>query len=383
MRIRSVYELINALNSLLSWEMFEGSIVDADACFEGVHEGEVSEEPFSEVAFALLDSASLGILLEFMPFRWASLLEVFIGLTKSILEFVHAEGPVDAREGRLVIRPVSGTHDAAASFGTYLQGNLAELPGKIVPALRVPKDGARVLAHGRTEHGVPHLLHFRVLLLRLPRLSDAACSAPLTFRALGLLAVHPRDLVLPRLLLLSQVLLGVAPHLAAVDLVPRLVEGAVLAVAEVELLSIDAARVDPDVHVGVLGVLVHKRRGPRPGEAIVEPRLCAGPRLEGADFFLVGEDRAVVRARAPAVVAVLSSLDLLSVLGIGIEPVSQICVGPRLFNAVRHVVEHRAVEAVHNGHRARDVPRVGGARLWVANAKVDDGSARHSKSCDY
>lgn len=172
-------------------------------------------------------------------------------------------------------------------------------------------------------------------------------------------------------------LLRVAPHLPRVDPIPALVQAAVLAMVEVELLSIEAPRIDPDVHVRVAGVAVHERRRPRSVEPIFEPHPRAVLRQLRRHLLLVGEHRPVVRPRPAGVVSVPRDFHLLPGLRVAEELVPQLGVGARRLHLRRCVVQVGPFEAVGDRRLARDVARVRRARLRAADLELDGGAAAH------
>jgi hypothetical protein len=136
-----------------------------------------------------------------------------------------------------------------------------------------------------------------------------------------------------------------------VDLRPRLVEPAVGAAVEVQLAVVDVARLDVQVDVGVVGVLVHGRDRAGIGELALEVLVGQVTRLVRLDLPLERQHPPVVRPRlAPAAARPLELVGLL-LLGVLLQPVAQVAVVLGLAH-LRGVVAGRNRVAVPAGRPA-------------------------------
>lgn len=78
----------------------------------------------------------------------------------------------------------------------------------------------------------------------------------------------------------------VAPELAAVNLGPGAIEIPIPLVVEVQLAAVDVARLQVDVDVGVVGVLVDDRQGAGIGEGTLQVFVGQLARPRGVEPLL-------------------------------------------------------------------------------------------------
>ena len=196
----------------------------------------------------------------------------------------------------------------------------------------------------------------------------------------GLSAGGAFAFVLAGLLQLLEVLLFVAAHLPAVDPVPDLVQFLKVALADVELLIVLQAGVDPDVDVRVVGVAVDRSHGPRLRHRLVEELACHLQRAGRVDLAFERDHGAVVRPGLPSSASVPGALDVLPHLGIGVELSPQFSIpalASGLLDLFGHVLQQHALLAVLDGLLARDVVDVGCRRAAGPGCDLDESPACH------
>jgi hypothetical protein len=112
----------------------------------------------------------------------------------------------------------------------------------------------------------------------------------------------------------------VAAKLPPIQLGPFAIQVSVRLPIEMEFVILSVSRLEMDVVVGVLGVLVNSRGCTRSGKRAFQVVVCHGSRFVGWDAFFEGENDSVMRARgALATTAGPCELVLLLLAGVFLQ----------------------------------------------------------------
>ena len=167
------------------------------------------------------------------------------------------------------------------------------------------------------------------------------------------------------------------PELARVDRPPGRIQAPELALAEVEFVTGHEARLQVEVDVRVVGVVVETSGGPGVGKVLLQKLARQPESLIGAHLSLEGESAPVVRARLPATPAPRRQLVLFPLPVILDDVLAQLVVVLRFPDVGRVVVQVDRSFVTARRTQARDVARVLGGRSAPPDREPEVDAAAH------
>lgn len=167
----------------------------------------------------------------------------------------------------------------------------------------------------------------------------------------------------------------VAPELAAVDVGPRSIQIAITLVVEVELALVDVARLQVDVDMGVVGILVDNGQGARAREGAVQVLVGQVSRPHGGDPLLARHDNLVIGARLAVAAPALPQFVLLALPGVSLQVIAEFVVVAGIEDVLREVSGQDRMVVMPGGRPARDVVDIGRARAATTDRDADEDPA--------